>query len=61
MQWVGRNKMENWIVENTELSPGQLILVFVCLAVAFFSSLAILGFEMAYSFIKSRWARFMRD
>jgi hypothetical protein len=55
MQWVGKNKMENWTVDNTELSSGQLILVFVCFTVAFFSSLAILGFEMAYIFIKSRW------
>jgi hypothetical protein len=61
MKWVGKNKNINWTVENTELAPGQLILVFVCLAAAFFSSLAILGFEMAYIFIKSRRGLFIRD
>jgi hypothetical protein len=60
MQWVGKNKRENWMVENTELSPGQLILVFVCLMVAFSSSIAILGLEMAYVFIQSRWAHLVR-
>jgi hypothetical protein len=54
MQWVGKNKREHWTVENTDLSPGQLILVFVCLMVAFSLSIAILGLEMAYVFIKSR-------
>jgi hypothetical protein len=60
-KWVGSNKKENWTIENTELSLGQLILIFVCLAVAFSSLLAILGLEMAYIFIKSRWARFIGD
>jgi hypothetical protein len=55
MQWVGRNKMDKSIVKNTVLSLGQLILVFVCLAVAFSMSIAILGFEMAYTLVKSRF------
>jgi hypothetical protein len=61
MQWGGRNKKENWTVESTEISPGQIILVFVCLAVVFSSSLAILGFEIAYILIKSIWLRWIRD
>jgi hypothetical protein len=59
--WVGRNQQENWMAENTQLSLGQIVLVFVCLPVFFSSSFAILGLEMAYVFIKSRWARLMRE
>jgi hypothetical protein len=58
---VEHNLQINAGSKTRSFSTGQLFLVFVCLAVAFSSSLAILGLEMAYISIMSRYAHLIRD